>query len=125
MHPAFNRPAAVADARFYRGESIVIVLEAVGATPTDLAAVASVDAVLKTAIRGAAPNAAARVAATFAVEPFVAAGELGPGWTLRLSAAQSAALAPGVYVTNAAVTYEGGEVEKTDALLLQIDQATT
>jgi len=124
LHPAFNRPAAVADARFYRGESIAIVLEAVGAAPADLAAVAVVTAALKTAVRGSAPNAAARTAAALAVEPFAGNDDVAPGWTLRLSAAASAQLAPGTYVTNAVITYADGTVEKTDPLVIQIDQAT-
>lgn len=111
--------------RFQRGETIMIALEAIGATSDDIAGVASVGAVLKPTIgeQYVAP-APTPATATFSVTPRVAANGIGPGWDLSIDAATSAAIAPGLYATNAALTLLSGAVEKTEALFIRIEEAT-
>ena len=114
--------------RFQRGETIVVMLQAVGANPSDLAIVDDVAAELKPADNSAfvpdvavAPVAQCEVVAALApTDPTQL-----PGWYLTIAAARSATLSPGTYVTNAVLTLAGGSIEKTDPLFLQIDQATS
>jgi hypothetical protein len=112
---------------FQRGETISVMLEAVGATDADLAFVQSVAAVLKPASAGrAVPPRDTPAAATFSVAQH--GGDVGQGvaagWTLTLSAETSDTLEPGSYVTNASLTLVGGTVVKTEPLFIRIDPST-
>ncbi|VXC63720.1 conserved hypothetical protein [Sphingomonas sp. AX6] len=108
---------------FQRGETIAVVLEAVGATAQDIAGI-EVTAVLKRAIAQRAPAANIEAVAEFDVSDIASGSEVDPGWLLRIDAATSATIAPGVYITNGVLTLPGGDVEKTEPLLIQIEEAT-
>jgi len=112
--------------RYQRGETIVIYLEAVNPAPGALDMVEDVTAVLKQAINGRlVPPESAPVKATFAVAPNGGGDTVGAGWTLTLDAVATAALDPGAYVTNAVLRFVGGAVEKTEPLVIRIDQVTS
>lgn len=112
--------------RFQRGETIVLALDAVGATAQDLEIVSGVSAVLKKTVNGdGVPPATAPAAATCTVSTRPPAGGADGGWLLTIDAASSAQLAPGTYVTNAALELgAGGSIEKTDALFIRIEEST-
>ena len=108
---------------FPRGATIVLAIEAIGAGAAELAGI-DASAVLKRAAHGrGVPAPDAPIAATFAVTERPAGPGVGAGWAFTIPAEVSAALDPGLYVTNAVFALPGGAIEKSGLLWLQIDQA--
>lgn len=109
---------------FQRGEDIAVPLAARGKTATDLAAFVVSASLKRAGPSNSVPPADAPIAATFVAERRDDLAGVGAGWLLSIPAAVSATLAPGTYVTNAAVAVPGGGVIKTDPLIIRIQAAT-
>ncbi len=107
---------------FQRGETILLALDAVDGDP---ALVTSITANIKAvpAGRTMAP-ASAPVVASFAIANRAATGAIPAGWTLSLSAAQSAGLAPGAYVADARLTVADGVII-TDPVAIRVREAVS
>jgi hypothetical protein len=93
---------------FQRGETVSLALDAVTGDPLSVSAIT---AVLKAVPPGrtAVPQSAP-VAATFAISPRAAAGDIAAGWTLTISAATSATLSPGAYAADARLVVGSGVI---------------
>lgn len=77
-----------------------------------------VSAVLKAAgPNGSVPPASAPVVETFTVTP-IPAPDI--GWQFTLTDEETSLLKPGFYVTNAKLDMVGGDVRKTDPVLIEI-----
>ena len=107
---------------FQHGETVSLALDAVTGDPLSVTAI---DAVLKAVPPGrtGVPEGAP-VAAIFAVSPRVAVGDTPPGWTLTISAATSATLAPGTYLADARLEVAGGVIV-TEPVAIRIKPSVT
>ena len=117
----------MATCSFAAGATILIGIECLGATSDNMIGVmcaAAMKAAVETVDGWAVPPASAPVVATFTAEPRAISPQVGPGWDLTIDTATPAALAIGMYVTNAVLTLPSGLVVKTGPLFLQIVQAT-
>jgi hypothetical protein len=102
---------------YQRGETISLALDAVSGDP---ASVSAISAKLKAVPPGRTTvPASAPVAASFAIASRAAAGDIPAGWTLTISAATSAGLAPGAYLADARLEVAGGVIV-TDSVALRI-----
>ncbi len=110
---------------FQRGEDVRLLLAIVGGA-SEATSVAQVSAVLKPAINGGfVPGDDVAPVATLTVVPNLSPTDGSPpGWYLTLAAAAAAQLMPGIYATNAALTYAGGAVEVTEPVFLAIQPST-
>lgn len=107
---------------FQRGETIALALDALGGDP---ATVTAITADLKAALPGrTSPLPGEPVAASFAVSARAATGEDPGGWTLVLTAAQSAGLLPGAYLADARLV-TADQVIVTEPVFLRIRAAVT
>ena len=107
---------------FQRGETLLLALDAVDG---DTALVSSISAAIKAVPVGRTMAPAnASVVATFAITPRAANGEIPAGWTLSLSAVQSAVLSPGAYVADARLTVAGGVVI-TDPVAIRLRETVS
>lgn len=107
---------------FQRGETIALALDALGG---DTAVVTAITADLKAAHAGRTsvlPDEP--VAASFTVSTRAPAGDTPGGWTLVLSAAQSAGLLPGHYLADARLV-TSDQVIVTEPVALRIRAAVT
>ncbi len=107
---------------FQRGETILLALDALEGDPGQ---VTTISAHIKAvpAGRTMAP-ASAPILADFAIANRVATSTDPAGWTLSLSAAQSAALAPGAYVADARLTLAGGVII-TEPVAIRLREAVS
>jgi hypothetical protein len=107
---------------FQRGETILLALDALEGDPGQ---VTSINAAMKAvpAGRTMAP-ASAPVVANFTIASRVATSVNPAGWTLSLSAAQSAALVPGAYVADARLTAAGGVII-TEPVAIRLREAVS
>ncbi len=111
--------------RCKRGATLVIPLNAVGASDADLVGI-TIDAGVKAAVNGTVPSGSTPRIATFTVTPRAAVDAIPPGWNLTLTDAQTEALEPGVYVTDAAITLPGGSaVQISDVLSITLEQTVS
>lgn len=93
---------------FQRGETISLALDAVTGDPLQVTAVS---AAMKTVAPGrTGVSASAPVAAVFNILARPASGDIAPGWTLTVNAAQSALLAAGPYLADARLEIGGGVI---------------
>jgi hypothetical protein len=93
---------------FQRGETISLALDAVTGDPLSVTAIsAGMKAVApgRTSVSAATP-----LAASFAITPRAAQGDIPPGWNLTIDAATSVGLAAGNYLADARMTVGGGVV---------------
>lgn len=107
---------------FQRGETVSLALDAVTGDPLSVTAIS---AVLKAVPPGrtGVPDGAP-VAATFAIQPRTAQGDIPPGWTLTIAAATSASLAPGAYLADARLEVAGGVIV-TEPVAIRIKPSVT
>jgi hypothetical protein len=107
---------------FQRGETVSIALDAVTGDPLT---VSSVTAAMKPVAAGRTMiDPGAPIAATFAVSPRAAAGQIPAGWTLTIPAAVSAALAGGTYLADAKLVVAGGVTITEPVAIRMIDAVT-
>lgn len=110
--------------RYARGQHVSVGIEAVKGAAA--AADATCAAVLKLAINGKPPPYSVAPVAAFAV---VWSDELepgaGPGWILTLTAEETAALEPEIYVTDARITLASGFVQQTDPIRIDLRERVT
>jgi hypothetical protein len=107
---------------FQRGETVSLALDAVTGDPLS---VTSISAVMKAVPPGrTSVSQDAPVAATFTISSRAAMGDIPPGWTLTISAATSAGLAPGAYITDARLVVGGGVV-MTEPVAIRIKASVT
>lgn len=97
------------------GATLVLGLEAVGATAAGLS-----DVALACLMKRHGRSGTDTIVAQWEVTPRPAAGRVGPGWTLSIAAEVSAALAPGLYFAEATVTFPSGEAQIAAPLWLQL-----
>lgn len=109
---------------FYRGETIRLFLEAVGASAEEMAIVTGASATLKLALGDAVPPAETPASATFSVSASVPSGDDPGGWYFTLSKAVSEDLEPGLYVTTARLELAGGDADLVDPIFLRIREST-
>lgn len=110
--------------RFQVGETVVVALAAEGATDADFAGITVTAALKLTLDGGTVPPLSTASVADFDCTYRAAADGVDAGWNLALTPAQTGALASGIYVTNAVLTFDDGTVIKTFPLFLQFDEAT-
>jgi hypothetical protein len=107
---------------FQRGETLTLALDAITGDPLS---VSGISAVMKAVPPGrtGVPDGTA-VAATFAIAPRAAQGDIPPGWTLTIPAATSANLAPGAYLADARLVVAGGVI-LTEPVAIRIKPSVT
>lgn len=94
------------------GETLTLRLVATEGTITD---VVTIECKLKLAgPRGTIPPTTTPVLATFDTISIT------NGWDFVLNSTATAALIPGFYVADATITLTGGEVDKTDSVLIEV-----
>lgn len=107
---------------FQRGETIQLALDLASG---EAAAISAVSAQLRPVDPGRLAVAAdAPLAASFAVSERAATAELPAGWTLTISAAESAALPAGLYAADARISVAGG-VCITEPVVLRLRDSVT
>jgi hypothetical protein len=107
---------------FQRGETILLALDALEGDPGTVTAIsANMKAV--PAGRTMAP-ASAPVASSFTISSRAATSVDPAGWTLTISATQSAALKPGAYVADARLTVAGGVII-TEPVAIRLREAVS
>jgi hypothetical protein len=107
---------------FQRGETIQLALDAVSGDPAGVTAIAA-DLKAVPPGRTSVPEGAV-AAASFAITPRAAAGEIPPGWTLTIPAAASAALTPGAYLADAKLEVAGATIV-TEPVAIRIRPSVT
>ena len=112
----------VARYTFQRGETISLALDAITGSTAD---VSSITARIRKLLPGKTDLASTTpVSATFTITTRAATTELPAGWTLTLSATDSATLEAGNYLTDAKMVIAGGTVT-TDPVMLIIKEPAT
>jgi hypothetical protein len=107
---------------FQRGETISLALDAVSGDP---AGVSAITAKLKAVPPGrTSVPAGAATAASFAVAPRPAEGDVPPGWTLTVSAATSSALSACAYLADARIEIGGGVIV-TESVAIRIRESVS
>lgn len=110
---------------YTRGETIQFFVEAIDDFVGSVGNVTSVTSALKLAKDGLlVPDTSVAAAATFTATFQAAAGDVGPGWVLRIAPATSANLAAGTYITVPTFNMVGGDVFKGDPVLIEVGEST-
>lgn len=109
-----------ADYIIRQGETLTLSLLVIEGDETSIE---SVSAVLKAAgPNGSVPPTSSPVIETFNVQPTEAPDI---GWDFYLTDEETALIKPGFYVTNARLNMTGGDVLKTDAVLIEVKGSVT
>lgn len=110
---------------YTRGETIQFFVEAIDDFVGSVGDVASVTAALKPAKDGLlVPDASVASVASFTATFQAAAGDVGPGWVLRIAPAASGNLVATTYITVPTFNMASGDVFKGDPVIIEVGEST-
>jgi len=108
---------------FRRGASIRLELDALSG---DVGIVQSVKAELRKGAPGTTNlNGGEPAVAAFTTTPRAAAGDVPAGWSLAISATDSAKLAKGIYIADARLIFSATDADVSERWLIEIEEPAT